>query len=80
MKEADVESYIQVILQSIDSRLNKHFMTVLLPAEEDHLIENEYKKKIDLEMDSHVVYFKRNMERRKEDVIELYEHIIKGLR
>jgi len=31
-------------------------------------------------MDSNVVYFKRNMERRKEEVIEIYEHIIKSLR
>ena len=47
-------------------------MTTLLPAEEDRLIEEEYKQKVDQERDSSVVYFKRNMERRREEVVELY--------
>lgn len=40
-------------------------MTVLLPNEEDRLIEQQYRKKIDALMGDNVVYFKRNMERRR---------------
>lgn len=61
LRESEVEPYLEVILQTLDSRQNKYFMTVLLPNEEDRLIEEEYRKKIDVMMGENVVYFKRNM-------------------
>lgn len=45
LRESEVEPYLEVILQTLDSRQNKYFMTVLLPNEEDRLIEEEYRKK-----------------------------------
>ena len=33
-----------------------------------------------MEKDSDVMYFKRNMERRKEEVVENYHYMVKGLR
>ena len=64
----------------LDSRQNKYFMTVLLPNEEDRLIEEEYKKKIDVMMGENVVYFKRNIERRREEMEDTYRVIVRGLR
>jgi len=61
LRESEVEPYLDVILQTLDSRQNKYFMTVLLPNEEDRLIEEEYRKKINVMMGENVVYFKRNM-------------------
>ena len=39
VKEPDAEPFILAVFQNLESRQNKHFMTVLLPKEEDRLIE-----------------------------------------
>lgn len=55
-------------------------MTVLLPLEEDRLIEEQYKRKINLLMGDNAVYFKLNMERRREEVQDDYRVVVRGLR
>lgn len=44
------------------------------------MIEEDYKKKIDAMLGENVVYFKKNMERRREEILEAYAIIVRGLR
>lgn len=80
LKESEVESYIEAINQTIESKLNRHFMVVLLPAEEDRLVEQEYERKLDAVQDADETEFKRSMARKRKELEETYRTTVKGLK
>jgi hypothetical protein len=67
LKEDEAEPYIEAILGALDSKQSRHFMAELLPQVEDQLIE-DYRRKVSAQKGINVDYFKRNMERREEEV------------
>lgn len=80
IKDKDIEVYIQAIEDVIDSKNNKYFTNLLLPQEEDRLANEEYQAKLDAIEKKSASEFKKQLEKRRKYVEDIYQGIVKGLK